>query len=513
MVKPAAVIAGGRMSFLPDFSTGTWTLIAIIIALIAVYEYAPYGFFKKLGIQGPTPVPFFGTFLGNLKGPHEFDTQCYQKYGKVWGQYDGRQPVLTVMDTAMIKTILVKEFHNVFTNRLDLGLNGPLYDSIFVVEDEEWKRIRNALSPSFTSGRLKEMYSIMLQHSNNLTKSLEKKVKADEVIDAKALFGPYSMDIVTSTSFSVDIDSINHPADPFVENIKKMVKFNLFNPLILLVVLFPFMRTVLDKTNVSFFPGDVLNFFLNFLKKVKSDRSKNDHKNRVDFMQLMVDSQISEKNKNDASSQKGLTDHEILSQAMLFIFAGFETTSSSLSYLAYNLATHPDVQETLQKEIDATIPGKGRPSYEALMQMEYLDMVVNESLRLYPVANRLQRVAKTSVEVNGVSIPKGTVIMIPVYTLHRDPTLWSDADYFKPERFSKENKDNIDPYAYMPFGAGPRNCIGMRFALLMMKLAIVEILQKFTIVTCKETEIPLTLGNDAFLSPKNPIKVKLQPRE
>ncbi|KAG7273132.1 hypothetical protein CRUP_005460 [Coryphaenoides rupestris] len=197
---------------------------------------------------------------------------------------------------------------------------------------------------------------------------------------------------------------------------------------------------------------------------------------------------------------------------MIFIFAGYETSSSTLSYVAYNLATHPDVQTALQNEIDETFENKSRPTYEALMQMEYLDMVLNESQRLYPVGNRLERVAKATVEINGIKIPKGTAVMVPLFTLHRDPSLWSEPEAFRPERFTKENRDNMDPYAFLPFGVGPRNCVGMRFAVLMMKLCMVEILQNFSFVTCKETEIPLEIGIDVFLSPKNPIKLKLVPR-
>uniref|UniRef100_A0A665SZ69 unspecific monooxygenase n=1 Tax=Echeneis naucrates TaxID=173247 RepID=A0A665SZ69_ECHNA len=463
-----------------------------------------------MGIKGPRPLPFIGTFLEYRKGIYNFDTECFQKYGKVWGLYDGRLPVLVFMDTDIIKTILVKECYSVFTNRRDLGLNGPLYDAVSIAEDEKWKRIRSVLSPSFTSGRLKEMYTIMLKHSSNLIKVLVKKAELDEVIEVKEVFGPYSMDVVTSTAFSVDIDSINNPSDPFVTNIKKMVKFNFFNPLLVLTILFPFLEPVFNKMNLSFFPAEVMDFFYSTLEKIKSDRKKNDRKNRVDFMQLMVDSQISENNNTDDNSQKGLTDHEILSQAMAFIFAGYETSSSTLCFLAYSLATNPHIQKTLQEEIDKTFPEK--PTYEGLVQMEYLDMVMNESMRLYPIGNRLERIAKVSVEVNGVTIPKGTATVIPVYTLHRDPALWPEPEIFKPERFSKENKDNIDPYAFLPFGAGPRNCIGMRFALLMMKLAIVEVLQNFSIVTCKETDIPMVLANDGFTIPKNPIKLKLEPR-
>ncbi|XP_068452784.1 cytochrome P450 3A40-like isoform X2 [Clinocottus analis] len=391
----------------------------------------------------------------------------------------------------------------------DFGLNGPLKDAVSLVEDEEWKRIRSVLSPSFTSGRLKEMFSIMLHHSSNLIKSLHKKMEADEVIEVKEIFGPYSMDVVTSSAFSVDIDSINHPSDPFVSNIKKLVKFNFLNPLLVLVVLFPFLQPLLERMDLSFFPADVMKFFYSFLETIKSDRNKNKRTNRVDFMQLMVDSQTS---KEDASPHKGLTDHEILSQAMIFIFAGYETSSSTMGFLAYNLATHPLVQKTLQQEIDETFPEKAQPAYEALMKMDFLDMVLNETMRLYPSANRLERVSKSSVEINGVTIPKGTVVMVPIYALQRDPTLWSEPDAFRPERFSKENKDNMDPYSFLPFGAGPRNCIGMRFAVLMMKLAVVEILQNFSFVTCKETEIPMELGVDGFTTPKNPIKLKLEPR-
>lgn len=146
------------------------------------------------------------------------------------------------------------------------------------------------------------------------------------------------------------------------------------------------------------------------------------------------------------------------------------------------------------------------------MEMEYLDSVINESLRLYPIASRLERVAKASVEINGLVIPKGMVVLVPTWPMHRDPEIWPEPEKFKPERFSKKNKDNIDPYIYMPFGSGPRNCIGMRFALVVMKLAVVEILQRYSFSVCKETEIPFELDVQGLLAPKRPIQLKLVPR-
>uniref|UniRef100_A0AAY4BCA7 Cytochrome P450 3A n=1 Tax=Denticeps clupeoides TaxID=299321 RepID=A0AAY4BCA7_9TELE len=495
-------------------SPETWALLLCLLGLMVLYGYWPYGVFRKLGVPGPRPVPVFGTSLEYRKGFFNFDLECFRKYGKIWGFYDGRQPVMSIVDPAMIKTVLVKECYSFFTNRRDIGLNGPLYDAVSVAEDEDWRRIRAVLSPSFTSGRLKEMFGIVETHSQALVKSMAREANQGKALDMKEFFGAYSMDVVTSTAFSVDIDSLNNPKDPFVTNIKKMLKFDFLDPLFFIIGLFPFMIPVLKTFGVSFFKKSVTDFFYAALKKIKSERTTNPHKSRVDFLQLMMDSQGREG--NDTLKEYGqwrLSDHEILSQSMIFIFAGYETTSSTLSFLFYNLATNPDVMKKLQEEIDEVFPNKAPVQYDALMKMEYLDSVLNESLRLFPVAARLERACKKTVEIHGVTIPKGMIVMVPTYVLHKDPDLWTDPESFKPERFSKENKESIDPYVYMPFGAGPRNCIGMRFALVVIKLAAVELLQRYSFVTCEETQVPLELDFQGLLTPKKPVKLKMVPRD
>ncbi|MBN3277563.1 CP3AR protein, partial [Polyodon spathula] len=481
------------------------------------YGIWPHRLFKKLGIPGPRPLPFIGTFLEYRKGIHGFDMGCFKKYGRMWGIYDGRLPILAVMDTAMIKTILVKECYSIFTNRRNLGLNGELYDALSIAEDEAWKRIRSVLSPSFTSGRLKQIFPIVKQYADTLLRNIQKKADAKETVQMKEIFGTYSMDVVTSTSFSVDIDSLNNPKDPFVANIKKMMKFTLFNPFLLILILFPFLLPLLKKLNIAFIPNSVMDFFYASFRKMKSDRKKNYHTagSRVDFLQLMVDSQIPDKSaqsKTDEQPSKGLTDHEILSQAMIFVFAGYETTSTTLSFLTYNLATNPKAMMKLQEEIDRVLPNKAPVTYESLAAMEYLDMALNESLRLYPAAPRLDRVCKKTVEINGVTIPKGTVVTIPTYALHRDSKHWPDPEVFDPERFSKDKTENMDQYAYLPFGAGPRNCIGMRFAIILVKVAMVNLLQNLTFLPCKETQIPPELDIQGLLQTKKPIELKVVSR-
>nr|XP_048289428.1 cytochrome P450 3A25-like [Myodes glareolus] len=179
----------------------------------------------------------------------------------------------------------------------------------------------------------------------------------------------------------------------------------------------------------------------------------------------------------------------------------------------YELATHPNVQKKRQDEIERVLPNKAPVTYDALMDMEYLDMVVNETLRLYAIANRLERVSKKDVEINEMFIPKGTIAMIPIYPLHRDPEYWPEPEEFRPERFSKENKGIIDPYVYMPFGNGPRNCLGMRFTLISMKLAVISVLQNFTLHPCEETQIPPKLTRKPILQQEKHIILKAVSRD
>ncbi|KAH0631991.1 hypothetical protein JD844_019967 [Phrynosoma platyrhinos] len=456
------------------------------------YGIWPFGVFSKLGIPGPMPVPFLGTLLEYRKGFLKFDSKCFQKYGKIWGIYDGRQPLIAVLDPTIIKTILVKECYTTFTNRRNFGATGVLKSAVSLAEDEHWKRIRTVLSPTFTSGKLKEMFPIIKHYGEALMQNVQKKVENDEPLIVKDVFGAYAMDVVTSTSFGVNLDSMNNPKDPFVKEIKKLTKISSFDPRIIVLFIFPLLRSLFEAFNVQIFSTEAVNFFTRSFAKMKAERLKEGQVSRVDFLQLMIDSQTSNDNHKSNGidhTYKGLTDDEIIAQAFIFVFGGYEPTSNSLGYVAYLLATHPDVQQKLQDEIDSVLPNKAPLTYDTIMQLEYLDMVLNETQRLYPLGGRIERICKKDVEINGVIIPKGVGVMISPYILHRDPEYWPEPEEFRPERFSKENRENVDPYTYLPFGAGPRNCIGMRFALVTMKVAITILLQHFSFRVCKETPL------------------------
>ncbi|XP_032255514.1 cytochrome P450 3A12-like, partial [Phoca vitulina] len=158
------------------------------------------------------------------------------------------------------------------------GPVGFMKSSVSLSEDEEWKRMRTLLSPTFTSGKLKEMFSIIGHYGDVLVRNLRKETEKSKSITLKDIFGAYSMDVITSTSFGVNIDSLNNPQDPFVENIKNFLKFDFLDPLFFSMLLFPFLIPVFEKLNISLFPKSVTDFFMKSVKRMKESRLKDKQK-------------------------------------------------------------------------------------------------------------------------------------------------------------------------------------------------------------------------------------------
>ncbi|KAG1667078.1 Cytochrome P450 3A4 [Nymphon striatum] len=216
-------------------------------------------------------------------------------------------------------------------------------------------------------------------------------------------------------------------------------------------------------------------------KGVKSDR--------MDFVQIAMDYLKDENNKEN--SMGCFTVQEIIYHAIIFIMGGVETTSTTLSLVAYNLAVYPEWQEKIQEEVDSIAEKHGCIDYDAVQEMPYLSAVIDETLRLYPASVHGDRVCSTDYDLGSISLPKGTVVMYTQYSMHRNPEFWSNPEEFDPERFLGENVKNHHPYAYLPFIHGPRNCIAKRFALLELKFCLARTLRKFRFVKCPQTDVPV----------------------
>lgn len=500
------------LSFLPQ-SFFTWALIVVVGVLYGYYKFTTWHFdvFKRLGIKGPTPLPLLGTMWPMIKkGLIHHDLEL-KKYGSVVGTFQGSIPMLMIYDLEIIKQILIKDFSN-FTNRFDPGFsNYPLDKMLLVLKDDHWKHVRNHLTPTFTAGKLRKMDGKMHRCLDALLSTLEKKADAKETFEFRQLCGAFTMDVIASTAFGVEVDSLNDVNNVFVKMAKKAFDFSFSNVTTLILFFAPFLVKPLSKVGISIFPRDATEFFGKVVDKAMADRKKG-NEDDVDFLQLMTNAQVGgEDFEKSTWSTKGLTHQEILAQGILFFFAGYETTANTLSLLGYQLALNPECQEKLIKEVDEAMADKKHVTYDIAQNMSYLDMCINETLRMYPAGPRTDRVAKTDITINGVFIPKGMIIGIPIYAFQNDPEIWPEPEKFNPERFTEDAKESRDPISFMPFGSGPRNCVGMRLALMELKMSMVHILQRMKFVVSEETQIPLKLDK-LKMQGVNGIRIKVERR-
>ena len=213
------------------------------------------------------------------------------------------------------------------------------------------------------------------------------------------------------------------------------------------------------------------------------------------------------------NKSKFLTMEEMQAQTFLFLAAGYETTATTLAWVVYYLSLYPDVQSKLRNEVDEYFPIHGEGiGYETVQKLPYLDMVFCEVSRLASIAqNAVQRKCNETTKVGNVIIPKGAKVMINVSDIHCNIDLWGPepVDQMVPERFTPERKGARHPMAYLPFGAGPRNCIGMRFAIMESKMALINLLQRYIIYRCNKTQVPLKCNRDGIHGPAEGVFVKL----
>jgi len=268
--------------------------------------------------------------------------------------------------------------------------------------------------------------------------------------------------------------------------------------------------TIFDFEGVNFFREVV--FEIIRFRKIKNQR-------RNDFLQQMLDSldesqeeslisnprcYVNAERKDsqnesikDRINSKGLSPTAVVAQSLLFLIVGFEKVAHTMSLMCYLLAKNTECQEKLFKEIDQILAtNDGKINSETIAKMHYMDMVIWETLRMYPPAIRINRECNKTCQINGLLIPEGTVLELCTYAVLNNEAIYPNPKVFNPERFSPKNMERSkDPFAHLSFGIGPRNCIGKRFAEMKMKITLANILKDFSFACAPESQAPLRFEN------------------
>ncbi|KAK3792370.1 hypothetical protein RRG08_045914 [Elysia crispata] len=484
----------------------TWILLGVAVILILAFLVTRYTAWSvrhvlpDLDIDTPPYSKIFGHFLEGIKyGIFDVQSRHYNlfKDKKVYGLYEFKTPVIVLRDLDLIKDVCVKHFNNFVDRRVLLNLDPPFHQTLLAIYGDHWKKVRSAVTPTFSSGRLKKMCRHIESNAKRLQRYLDEKQESNQEIELKEIMSRLTMDTIASTGFGLDTDCLNQPDNEFSQNAKAFTNPNV--AVLIVTLMFPFLGKMMESVGFKFLPQRAAGFFEKVVDAALQERRESENAGKMhDFLDLMINAE--EDTEGEASeTDKGsgrLSRSEILSQALLFLLAGYDTVSSVLSFTLFLLAVHPEHQRLVQEELDQKLTeGDSVPNYEAVQSLTYLDQCLNETIRLFPPGFLSDRVCTEEITLHGVRFPKDMPVVLPVYAIHMDPDLWDEPKDFKPERFSPEAREARHQCAFFPFGHGPRNCVAMRLAQLELKVILATVLRRFDVLPCQKTVYPIKLSS------------------
>lgn len=451
-------------------------------------------------------------------------------------------------DPEMIKKVSIKDF-DYFTDHVPMMPTDAekehhpetlFGNTLLSLRGQKWRDMRSTLSPAFTGSKMRHMFELVAECGRSLVEHFQTEAAAGRTMEheMKETFSKVGSDLIATLAFGIKVDSLREPENVFYANGKKMLNLKSLATFVKFLLI-TFVPRLMRWLKVDVLNGQSAAYFKRMILDNMEQREA--HKIlRNDMIQILMEvrkgtlqHQKEEKDTKDAGfatveeSQVGKSSHsrvwtetELVAQCLLFFLAGLDTVSTCITFLTYELTVDPDIQQRLYEEITETDKSlNGKPlSYDVLQRMQFMDMIVSETLRKWPpgvISNRYCNKNYLYDDGRGTQfvIEKGQVILIPSYCIQRDPRYFPDPDRFDPERFNEANRAQINTSAYIPFGVGPRNCIGSRLALMEVKCMVYYLLKDFELIATGKTQIPVRIARDSFgLHPEKGVWIEFKPR-
>ncbi|CAH1154521.1 unnamed protein product [Phaedon cochleariae] len=404
------------------------------------------------------------------------------------GVFLGIDPHLVILDPEDVRTVLIKDFNSFVDRGIYMIKTDPTTVHLVSQQGPEWRNARVKFTSVFTSAKMKMMYDAMKQCSTNMIPTLDDSAERNLDVDVLDTIARFTTDSVGSTILGVECNCFMNPDAKFRRLGKHVLEqFTLMDMTrLFMTIYFPRLAKELRISNVQ---PEVSKQFSKIIKDTVEYREKNGLL-RKDFLGMLIQLK---------NSGVQMTMDEIIGQAFLFFVAGFDTSATTTTMTLFELAENQEAQDRLRKEVISTFDENNNDlTYESLMGMKYLGQAIDETLRKWPPVASILRVCVQDYKFPGsdIIIEKGTKIIVPVLGMHRDPDFYQDPLKWNPDRF--ENRNQKLP-AYFPFGDGPRNCIGLRYAYMQVRLGLATILRNYKVLPSPATEKPLKIHPDTFL--------------
>nr|AVL92860.1 CYP450 [Locusta migratoria] len=496
--------------------------VSLLCASLALYAYWSYTYWTRRGVpQMPNARFPLGHVWRAILFQRSFGEVCCDLYSGVptseplAGAYFFTKPAVVVRDPGLIRKMLVKDFEHFHDRGLYINEQvDPLTGHLFLLPGERWRLLRNKLSPTFTSGNMKMMFPTMAQCGRELL-SVMGAAGEEEFRD---LLARYSTDIIASCAFGLEADCLHQPDGEFRYWGKRMLNPTTAERLTKTFCdMFP---AVANAFRIRTIPADVDNYFTSLVKNTMHHRDTQGV-TRADFIHLLMQLRGNESDETHNQQQAETKDvklglGQLAAQCVVFFVAGFETSATTMGFALHELAWNPDIQGRLQQEVDRTLESSGgQLTYDGIMSMTYLDQVISETVRKYPPVPLLNREVTRPYQVPGTGwrLDRGVAVFFPVMALHHDPHYFPQPQRFDPERFSEEQRASKPAGVYLPFGDGPRACIGMRFGIMQTKIGLVSLLSRFNFEPRSGAVKELTMNPRSFiLNPVSGIQLRYSTR-
>ncbi|XP_026755083.1 cytochrome P450 6B2-like [Galleria mellonella] len=507
-------------------------LIVLTIILFIVYYVlkTKNNYWKKRKIPYAKPVPILGNYgeylIMRTSMPEVAQSLC-KKFPNApyFGVFYGTEPTLMVQDPEVIKQVITKDYYYCSSREISDYTHKEVFtQNLFFTYGDRWKVLRQNLTPLFSSSKMKNMFYLIEKCSHSMQDMLDNEFGKSPVVKIRDLFARFTMDGIGTCAFGINTrtmekDSYDNPfafigASMFLDTYYR--GFKIFARAIWPMIFY--------GIGMKTFPTEANRFFHKVMTEVFAERqykpsARNDFVDLVlalNEKQYITGDRLTNMKGDDKKVTLKVDDEFLVAQCLMFFAAGFETSSTVLRYTLYELAKHPAAQERAIKEIDEYLRRhQNKLKYECVTELPYLEACINEAMRLYPVLGVLTRevVDKYTLPCGAV-LDKGVRIHIPVYHLHHHPEHFPEPEEYRPERFYGNEKQDIKPYTYLPFGEGPRICIGMRFAKMQMMAGVITLLKKYRVELAEGTPRKLQFGARTIVTqPAEEIKLRLVKRE
>ncbi|XP_075546635.1 cytochrome P450 3A2-like isoform X2 [Dermacentor variabilis] len=390
------------------------------------------------------------------------------------GKLQGRRQVDRGIRQCVRNIMVTNEMHPV------------LGKSLLHVGGAEWKSLRSPVARSLSAAKLKLMVPQLEEDAELFTKSLVEYADTDAEIHMLPKFEELTMDYTARGAFGIEERFQGNPDHPLIELSRTVFRGIIKGPLHMIGQC----TTTIGGWMKPFYWFTTLVGEFTFenlgkeIEKVIEMRKKDPSLRKPDILQSLIDAEGTDtldSNSNGASKSSDVSSSAVASTATVVFIGGFDSTAATLSYIAFALAKYPDIQERVREEVLEALSQTGTLDYEIVMhKLKYLGYVVDETLRLYPPGLlSVTRKAKEDFEYKGIKYKAGTCFVVSTYHLHTNPQFWPNAEQFYPERFAPEDEASLKKLAYAPFGIGPRNCVGTKLALLIVKYTVAKLVQKY----------------------------------